>query len=172
MKKTNARARGLSRALVGAGGVLAGALLLSAGLGACRSADDSPEAQIRSLIARAEKAAEEKDLATLKELISDSYAGREAENKRMLVRVLGYHLLRNKSIHLFTQIHEIELPQPKRAEATLYVAMAARAIEGVQQLAGLRAEIYRVDARFADEGEASWKLTYAEWRQAEVQDLG
>lgn len=151
---------------------LAGVLLLAAAaLAACRSEPDSPEAQVRALIARAESAAEEKDIGTLKELISESYSGRGGERKRDLVRVIGYDLLRNQSVHLFTQVQRVEFPEPKQAEATVFVAMAGRGIDGIDQLAGLRADIYRVDVRVADEGEADWKVVRAEWRQADVTDL-
>jgi hypothetical protein len=148
------------------------ALLLAAfTIGACRGAPDTPEARIRALVAKAESAAEEKDIGTLKDLISEAYSGREGEPKRDLVRVIGFYLLRNRSIHLLTQVRSIELPERKRAEATLFVAMAGRRIDGIDQLSRLRADIYRVDLALADEGAGDWKVTRAAWRQADVTDL-
>jgi hypothetical protein len=151
----------------------ASAILLSAALSttACRSQPDTPEAQIRALIAKAETAAEEKDIGTLKDLISETYSGREGEPKRDVVRVIGFYLLRNKSIHLLTQVRRVALPEPKRAEATLFVAMAGRRIDAIDQLSGLRADIYRVDLTLADEAEGDWQVTRAAWRQADVTDL-
>jgi hypothetical protein len=148
------------------------ALLLAVAIGACRAAPDTPETRIRGLVAKAESAAEDKDLRALKELISETYSGREGETKRDVVRVISFYLLRNESIHLLTQVRRIELPEPRRAEATLFVAMAGRRIDGIDQLSRLRADIYRVDLALADEGEGDWKVTRAEWRQADVTDLG
>lgn len=146
-------------------------LLTAVTVAACPGEPDSPEKQIRALIAKAESAAEEKDLGTLKDLISEAYAGRDGETRRDLVRVIGYYLLHNKSIHLFAQIRRIEFPEPRRAEATIFVAMAGRHIEAVSQLSGLRADIYRVDSGFADEGDGDWRVTRTEWRQADTTDL-
>src|SRR5262245_39128246 len=142
--------------------------MLAAG---CRSAPDSPEAQIRALIAKAEKAAEEKDLATLKSLVSDRYSDEQRRDKRTVVGTVGYVLLRNKSIHLLTQVRTIEFPAPKQADCVVFVAMAARAMQGIDELSRLHADIYRVDFSAADEGTANWKVTRAEWRPAGIEDL-
>lgn len=141
-------------------------------LTACRSEPDTPEAQIRALVAKAEKAAEEKDIGTLKGLISERYAGAGGERKQELVGVIGYNLLRHQSIHLLTQIRDIDFPEPSRAEVVVFVAMAGRMIEGIDDLARLRADVYRVDFAAAEEGERDWKVTRADWRPAEIEDLG
>jgi hypothetical protein len=148
--------------------ILAGALLLPA----CSSAPDSPETEIRALIARAEKAAEEKSIATLKEMISDNYADQQGQDKRMIIRVVSYHLLRSKSIHLLTQIAKIDLQDAKQADVTIFLAMAGSAIEGFDQLSRLRADLYRIDFSVVAEKPKDWKVTRAEWRPAQMEDLG
>jgi hypothetical protein len=140
-------------------------------LSACRSEPDTPEAQIRALVAKAEKAAEDKDIGTLKGLISERYAGAGGEKKRELVAVVGYNLLRHKSIHLLTQIRDIEFREPSRAEVVVFVAMAGQMIEGLADLARLRADIYRVDFAAAEESKGDWKVTRAAWRPAQIEDL-
>jgi hypothetical protein len=138
---------------------------------ACHSEPESPEAQIRALIAKAEKAAEEKDIGTLKALISDSYAAREPRDKRELVALIGFFFLHNQSIHLLTQVSEIAFPEPKHADCVVFVGMAARAIQGVGDLSSLHADILRVEFSAVDEGSADWKVTRAVWRPAGVEDL-
>jgi hypothetical protein len=144
---------------------------LLAVLSSCHSEPDSPEAQIRALIAKAEKAAEEMDASTLKDLISEKYQGEKREKKKDLVAAIVYQLLRHQSIHLFTQIREISFPEESVAEATVFVAMAGRMIKGLGDLASVRADIYRVDFAAAEESKRDWKVTSAEWRPAELSDL-
>ena len=149
-------------------GTVAAVMLLIAG---CQSAPEDPEAQIRALIDKAEKAAEEKDVGTLKSLISESYAGGDPKDKRGLVGLIGYFMLRNSSIHLLTQVSSIEFPQPKQAECTVYVAMAGRAIGGLGDLSDLRADIYRIEFAAAAEGSPDWRVTRAKWKPAGIEDL-
>ena len=148
--------------------VFVAALLLPA----CSSTPDSPEAEIRALIARAEKAAEEKDIATLKEMISDDYSDQQGQDKQMIIRVVSYHLLRSKTIHLLTQVAKIDLQDTKHADVTIFLAMAGRAIQGFDQVSRLRADLYRIDFSVSAEKPKDWKVTRAEWRPAEMEDLG
>ena len=146
-------------------------LCLFLALISCRSTPDSPEAQIRALIARAETAAEEKDIQTLKGLIADRYADKQGNKKSELVQLLGFHLLHNESIHLLTRIQTITFPEPQHAAATVFVAMAAREIPTVDLLAQVRADLYRIEFTAADEGRADWKVTLAAWRPAALDDF-
>jgi hypothetical protein len=146
-------------------------LALALVLPACSSPPESPEAQIRALIARAEKAAEEKDIASLKEMISDDYTGGEGENKQTIVRIVSYHLLRSKSIHLLTQIANIDLQDTRHADVRVFLAMAGRAIAGFDQVSRLRADLYRIDFSLIAEQPKDWKVTSAEWRPAEMEDI-
>ena len=91
------------------------ALPLLIAVSACPSTSESPGDQIRALIAKAEKAAEEKDLGTLKDMIHDGYADKQGNKKPELVKLLAYYLLRTESIHLLTRIRTIEFPEPKRS---------------------------------------------------------
>ena len=80
---------------------------------ACSSAPkESPEDQIRALIAKGEKAAEEKDLGTLKDLVSDSYKDEEGNKKPEIMKILAFHLMQNASVHLLTRVRAIEFPRP------------------------------------------------------------
>lgn len=146
--------------------------LLALLLSACTSAPkESPEDQIRALIAKGEKAAEEKDLGTLKDLLSDTYKDEDGNRKSEIMKILAFHLMQNKSVHLLTRIRVIEFPDPKNAKATVFVAMAGGELGSIDDLLRYRADLYRVDFTATDEGRAEWKVTSAKWRPADTSDF-
>jgi hypothetical protein len=147
------------------------ALPLLIALCACRSASESPEDQIRALIAKGEKAAEEKDLGTLREIIHDGYSDKQGNKKPELIKLLAYHLLRHQSVHLLTRIRTIEFPEPKRSEATVFVGMAAGSLGSIDDLLKMRADLYRVEVSLLDESSGDWKVASAAWRPAELSDF-
>lgn len=144
-------------------------LLLGSAL-ACSSEPASPEARVRALVANAESAAEEKNLRDLKEMISEGYRDDDGRDKQEILGLIAFHFLRNKTIHLLTRVHSIDIPEPGRAEAAVFVAMAGQPIMGPEELPSLRADLYRFDFSFADEG-GEWKLVQAGWRRAEADDF-
>lgn len=138
-------------------------------LGGC-SETQTPEARLRALIESAEQAAENKEGRVLRGYISDAYRDVDGRDRRMVDGILRLVLLRHESIHLLTRISEIAIPQPTRARAIVYVAMAGRPIAGPAQLASLRASLYRFELEFIDEGGA-WRVASAAWRRAEPADF-
>jgi hypothetical protein len=137
----------------------------------CQSTSESPEDQIRALIAKAEKAAEEKDLGTLKDMIHEGYADKQGNKKPELVKLLAYYLLRTESIHLLTRIRTIEFPEPKQSKTLVFVAMAGGSLGSIDDLLKMRADLYRVEVSLLDESRGAWKVTSAEWRPAELTDF-
>jgi len=131
---------------------------------------DSPEAQVRALFARAETAAEQRDLAALRPMISDKYADAEGQDKKAIEAVLRFYFLRNQSIHLFTRIQGIEFPEPARARAVVLVAMAGQPNKTGQELERLHADLNRFVITLTYE-DKEWKVTAAEWRRAEPGDF-
>jgi hypothetical protein len=138
-------------------------------LAACRNTT-TPEAQVRATIAKAEAAAESKDIATLRALVSDRYTDDHGQDKRAIEGMLRYYFLRHQSIHLFTQIQSVTLPEQDRASAVVYVGMAAQPVASAEELARLRADLYRFEIQFAREDDA-WRVQGAQWRPAELIDF-
>ena len=136
----------------------------------CSPRQDTPEAQVRALFARAETAAEQKDLAVLRPMISDKYADGEGQDKKAIEAVLRFYFLRNQSIHLFTRIQSIEFPEPSRARAVVLVAMAGQPIKTGQEFERLHADLNRFVITLVRE-DKEWKVTAAEWRRAEPADF-
>ncbi len=153
-------------------GRLVGALILAlvASVAGCSGDEASPEAQVRALLADAEAAAEAKDLAALKELVSESYADPSGNDKAEIGRLLTYNFFRNQTVHLLTRVGPVELPAPQRARATVLMAMAGRPIPDAAALVGLRADLYRFDFELAAE-DGDWRVRSADWRRADAADF-
>ena len=145
-------------------------VLLVLATSGCSPPPESPETRIRSLLGRAEVAAEEKDLETLTEMISEHYEAANQDKER-LVRLLSYYFFRNRTIHLLTRVRGVKFQEPTRAEVTAFVAMAGQPISDLDQLTGLRADLYRFDFALMDEGRDDWKVTSAEWRRVARKDF-
>jgi len=143
-------------------------LLLAA---ACACHGDSPESRIRGALARAEAAAQEKDLATLADLLSQEYADSAGRDRREVLGILRYHFLRYETIHLLTRVNEIVFPEPSSAHASLFVAMAGEPILRVEDLPRLQADLFRFDLLLREERAGTWKVIRAEWRRAETSDF-
>lgn len=148
--------------------LLAGALLLGLGGGCSRT--DTPEQRVRALIAQAEDAAERKEIRTLRGYVSERYRDEAGRDRRAVEGILRLYLLRNERLHLLTRIERVTVMPPDRAEAVVYVAMAARPIANAAELAGFRADLYRFEVEFSQE-DGEWRVERAAWRPAEPADF-
>lgn len=122
------------------------------------------------MLSDAEQAAENRDVRTLRGYVSEHYADADGRNRRTIEGILRLYVLRHQSIHLFTRIESIALPQPTRAEVVIYVATAGRPITDAAQLAPFRANLYRLSLGLVEEDDA-WRVLRAEWRPAEPSDF-
>ena len=150
-------------------------LLAAAGLAAllagCGATPGDPETQVRAVLTRAEQAAEAKDLEAIRDLIDDTYADEQGNDRAAVRRLIALHFLRNDAIHLLTRVRSLEFPKPARAEVTLLVAMAGRPIPTVRDLAAIRADLYRFDLEFQDAGSGEWRVIRARWRRARTAEF-
>ena len=135
----------------------------------CRNIE-TPEAQVRATIAQAEAAAEKKEVGMLRGMVSDSYADAQGQDKRAVEAVLRYYFLRNQSIHLFTRVSSVTLPQQDRALAIVYAGMAAQPVADVDELERLRADLFRFELEFVKEGD-DWRVARAQWRRVDFADF-
>ncbi|UCE85782.1 MAG: hypothetical protein JSU66_15875 [Deltaproteobacteria bacterium] len=139
--------------------------LATAALCACGAPPSSPEQEIRSLVAEAVRAAEERDIGAVKELISERYADEQGRDKRAVGATIGFYLLRHHAVHVLTRVGDMTFPRAGRAQATVLAALAGDAIASVDSLAGMRADLYRFELRLARE-DGDWRVTFASWRPA------
>ncbi len=156
--------------------LVAACLLLLCGGGFFGCAEEeptSPVEEVRALLAEAELAAETKDIKVIKEMISANYADTQGRAKDDLKQVLAYHFLRNQSLHLAVRVDSIALLPSGEVEGVLFVAMANTPISSLEELANLRAAMYRFDFRWIQEGGKGkdWKLIQSSWRRANNSDF-
>lgn len=134
-------------------------LVLALALAAC-APDQSPEEEIRAVVAAAEAAAESRDTATLLDFVAADYhdgQGNGAEEIRRYVR--GY-LLAHQSVHLMTRVEEVELLATDLARLRATVGMLGQGGESAWDLA---AEVYEFDVTLA-RTDGEWRVTRAVWR--------
>jgi hypothetical protein len=140
-------------------------------LQACAEEPRGAEAQLRATVAAAERAAEAKNLGAVKALISQRYADDRGQDREAIEGILTLTFLRNQTIHLLTRVDSIELPEPRRAQIRIFVAMAGGPLSSAADLLRMRANLYRFDLDLEDEDGGDWKVTSAEWRPAEPEDF-
>lgn len=136
----------------------------------CSAERETPEAQVRALLAQGEAAAEKKESGALRQLISEKYSDSQGQDKKTIESILRYYFLRNESIHLLTRVQQITIPRPDAAQAIVMVAMASQPIANAEELERLRADLHRFEITLARES-GEWKVTRAEWRRAEFADF-
>jgi hypothetical protein len=146
--------------------VVVAALLL---LSACAK-KETPEAQIRKTISQAAAAAEERNSAAVRAMVSDKYADAQGRDKKAVEGILRVYFLGNQSLHLFTRTGSVTFPEKHKALAVVYVGMAAQPVATAAELAQLRADLYRFELTFVNDG-GTWRVAAAEWRPAELGDF-
>lgn len=140
------------------------------GLAGCPDDPTPPEQQIRELNARAEAAAEAKDVSALKEMVAEDYRDVNGYDKRAVVRLIQLYLLRNRAVHLFTLTKSLQILDQDNAVADVLVAMAGQPVEEADQLFDIRADLIRFNVRYARDGD-EWLVVGVEWRRATADDF-
>jgi|SRR5688572_9651913 hypothetical protein len=138
---------------------------------ACGSDPESPGRLIRAMVARGETAAEAKDLAALRELVSPRYTDEHDNDRRTVMALVGAHLVRNRAVHLVTRVAGVTLRSPERADVVVLAAMAGRPGDSFDDLRRIRADVYRFDLVVATDENGSWLVERAAWRPADLRDL-
>lgn len=137
---------------------------------ACGPDPQTPEERVRAVFAAMETAAQERDVAALKEHVSEAYGDARGHDKREIGALAGMHLLRNESVHLLTRVRGVEIGPEGEARAIALVAMAGAPIPGPELLPTLRADLYRFDVELREE-DGAWRITRAEWRPASLAEF-
>jgi hypothetical protein len=136
---------------------------------ACSEAE-TPEQRVRAVLAALEESAQQRDAGAMKEHVSDAYSDESGNDKRTVSQLVAFHLLRNQSVHLLTRVQSLEIPAPAEAQASVLVAMAGTPIEGPGALLAMRADLYRFELSFREEG-GDWRIRSADWRPAAAEDF-
>jgi hypothetical protein len=130
-------------------------------LTACHSAS-TPEAQIRELINRGEKAAEERSVSGLTDLLAADFRDGTGNSSVEIGRYLRGFFIANQKVRLLTRIDSIDVTGPDTATAKVSVASATQSGEG--SLTGLGADFRTFDLSLIRES-GDWKVRFAKWER-------
>ena len=136
---------------------LAAVAVAAAALCACGDVPP-PEEALRSWVATAETAAEDRDHGALLELVSPDYVDARGNDRESIGRMLRYWFLRQKRIALLVNIDEVEVMQDSAAQLALTVGMAATNSRAL----GFSADAYRFELDLAQR-DGDWQLIGARW---------
>jgi len=140
-------------------------------LAACSGQPESPEVEIRTFVAKAQAAAEERNTRDLRALIAEDYVDAKGNDHKAIENLIRLHVFRNQSIHVLTRIRAIEFPEPERALVIVMAALAGRPVASVDELAGLNANVYRFDLELIRRGKDDWQVRHATWEPAQLTDF-
>jgi hypothetical protein len=139
------------------------AVLLSLALAAC-GPKQTPEAQVRSVIAAGEAAAEARDLSALMKLVAPEFRDEQVGGRDELQQYLRGYLVMHQSIHLLTRVNSVELPYRDMAKVSLTVGTVGRDAVSASAL-DLAADVYDVQLELQLQ-DGDWRVTRASWRPA------
>jgi hypothetical protein len=143
------------------------ALALVAG---CRGETGTPEARIRAVIGEIAAAVEAKDIGGVKDHVAEDFEDGHGRDRRELGQLLTFHTMRNRDVHVMTRVKNVTIREDGRAAVELVAATAGRPLPDAMPTAGLRADVYRIDADFEERG-GEWQLTWAQWTPATPAEL-
>jgi|APTNR8051073442_1049403.scaffolds.fasta_scaffold21922_3 hypothetical protein len=138
---------------------------------ACSGQPESPETEIRTFVAQAQAAAEERNARKLRALIAENYVDAQGHDHKAIENLIRLHIFRNQSVHVLTRIHQIEFPEPERALLIVMAALAGRPVASADELAGLHADLYRFDLELVRRGRDDWQVHHAAWEPAALADF-
>ena len=137
----------------------------------CKRKPTDPESEVRALIAQTESLVEARNLGDLKPLIADDYRGGKDMNKQRVTALLQMQFLRKKSIHLLTRILDLNVSEDGlSASVSVLVAMAGQAVQSVDALKGIRADLMKLNFRLRQD-DGDWLVVGSNWRRARLSDF-
>jgi len=136
----------------------------------CSRGSETPEEQVRGVLAALEAAAEARDVGALEEHLSKSYRDAQGNDRSSALGIATAHFMRNSSVYVLSHVAALEIPEPGAARAEVVVALAGTPIREPGDLLGLRADLYRFDLRLRDEG-GTWRVISAAWQPATPSDF-
>ncbi len=136
------------------------ALLACAVLAGC-GPTTTPEQQVRTVIAKAEAAAEERNLSGLMDLVSPRYEDEQGGSAVELTRTIRGYFIVNQSVHLVTRIESVEFPYKDMARVHLTVGTLGRKAVPADTF-DMAADVHEVEVELQLE-RGEWKVTRASW---------
>jgi hypothetical protein len=140
--------------------LLAAAMLVA---GAC-GRPDTPEQQVRAVVAAGESAAESRDLSALMDLVAEDYRDADGLGREELRHYLRGYLLAHPSISLVTRVESLEFPYRDMASLRLTVGMLGRG-EGAGAVLDAAADLHEIELELVLK-DGAWRVRRSEHRSA------
>lgn len=140
----------------------AGFLLFVAGCGERLTEEE----QLRQTLAQMQTALQKRDISSFMEHIAEDYADDHGRTALDIRRIAQLHVLRNKNLHIFRHITQLDFSDSGQAQAVILVAVARQPIESLEALKNLRAELLEFKVRFVHAD--TWQATSAQWRAVSI----
>lgn len=144
-------------------------LLVTLALLASSCEKPNPVQEVMDLIQVVERLVQVGDVEGVAERVSDDYRDDRGYDKRAIQGILAM-TMRDREIHLWKRVERIDVVEPGRVEALVFIAVAAQPILGPDKLANLQAELLRFDAVVVKEDDA-WRVVAARWSDATLIDF-
>jgi hypothetical protein len=130
-------------------------------LGACGKSD-TPEAQVRGVVAAGEEAAEARDLAGLLEHVSPAFRDDRGGGPDELKQYLRGYFVTHQSVTLLTRIESVEFPYRDLARVRLTLGTFGREAAGATGF-DLAADVHDVVLELQLEDD-EWRVVRAAWQ--------
>jgi hypothetical protein len=145
-------------------------LALLAGL-ACSAGPPDPETEVEALLDELERASRERDIAAIKDRVSERYADSEGRGKAELDALIGAHYLRGGTVYLLLHLRSLETgADDSSASAEVLAGMARVPLDDFRGLRSARGDAYVFALELARES-GDWRVTRASWEPATLEDL-
>lgn len=126
----------------------------------CGPADST--AEIRELLAGAEKAAEQRDAGYFRDLLGESYRDAHGNDREAMLRLIRGYFLTHSHIEVVSRIDAVELEGKDAAHAVLHAGLLGHRA-GESLLGGAEGDLYRVELELVAQG-GKWQVIGANWR--------
>ena len=130
---------------------------------ACNKNPDSPEEQIKGVIASIEQGIEDRSLSQVIKHLDDNYLDHKGRTKQDLKRYLQLQILRNQNITILSKIKSINITE-NTASVELSSASAAKGTDLTIAANRLKANIRNVSL-VLKHNSGAWKVVSASWNK-------
>jgi hypothetical protein len=130
----------------------------------------TPEDQIRERIRQGELAAEEGRGMEVAGIVSDDYLDDHSRDPKEIRRMIIGYIMRHKQIHLLARVQNVAMASETEGTATVLMGMLGQQGNDQLPLPQIRADLYRFQLTFRNEGD-EWNLIDAKWRRAAPDDF-
>jgi len=138
------------------------AALAAALVAGCGTSD--PEAELRTLFAAAEEAAEARDAGFFGGLIGEAYRDSQGNDRGEVLRRLRGYFIANQRIEIVSRVDEVALQGGDAARVILHAGMLGQRA-GQDLLSGVDADLYRFELELVNNG-GDWQIIGANWNRA------